>query len=298
MDYGRLVTRSFEIAWKYKSLWIFGLFAGGGWSNLNFDIPTRKSYSFDTPGLENILDISPEKIVMFAIAVVTVIVVMILLSFISEAALIDSVNRIDRGGRYRFMDAFSTGIDFFLRFLGVFLLGVFTGIVFTAILALAAVIFFKIHTAMGILSLLAIIPLFLLGSFAIFSLIVLTQRVMVVRNVSIGDALEEAYLLFRRNLSKTAIVFLIYIGLAILLGIAAVIIWAIFSIPIAALGLAAHMEPISAFFAALIVGLPVSLVLGGFLGVFFSSLYTLFYFQLVEPKGVAAPQTPPASATV
>lgn len=296
MDYGRLINRSFEIAWKYKALWIFGLFAGGGWSNFNIDLPTRQMFSLEEPGLPEFgLDVSPEFIVGFAISLLAFAAIMIALLFISEAALIDSVNRIERGGRYSFSDAFSAGIDFFLRFVGLFFLTLFSIFAFIAVIVVAVVALFAVHTAIGVLSLLAIIPIFLFGMFFIITVLSLSQRVVVVRNASIGDAIEEAYYLFRRNLSKALVIALISFGFAIVFGIATMIIWAIFGFPIAALGLASSLNPIAAFFGGIIVGLPVSLVVGGFLGVFFSSLYTLFYFELVEPKGVAAAQVPPAA---
>lgn len=50
------------------------------------------------------------------------------------------------------------------------------------------------------------------------------------------------------------------------------------------------------FVLAFVLGLPVSIVLGGFGGTFFHSLYTLFYFGLVDPSTpyAANPPAPPA----
>ena len=58
---------------------------------------------------------------------------------------------------------------------------------------------------------------------------------------------------------------------------------------------AAEINPVMAFFGALVAGLPVSLVVGGFLGVFYNCLYTLFYFELVEPKQESTATAPPTS---
>jgi hypothetical protein len=54
------------------------------------------------------------------------------------------------------------------------------------------------------------------------------------------------------------------------------------------------------FVLALVLGLPISLVVGGFIGTFFHSLYTLFYFGLVDPNSPYAKTTTlqPAAPTL
>jgi|GEM_PF-4078292 len=37
MNYSKIVKRSIEIAWQYKTLWVFGVFTGEGLSLFNFD---------------------------------------------------------------------------------------------------------------------------------------------------------------------------------------------------------------------------------------------------------------------
>jgi MFS family permease len=291
MNYGRIVNRSFEIAWRYKSLWIFGLFASGGMGNFNFNVPTRDITDF-SGGDFRFFDIPQEIYAMFMLSMVMVGLAFFVASIIAEAAVTDSVNRIERGGIYKFADAFSTAIDFFWRLLGLALVGIFGMIVPMFILALIAGIGFGIHTALGILSLLVIIPAMIFWVFTVFNILTLTQRVIIVRNTTIGNGLEEAYHLFKSRFSDLVVIFLIFIAFTIGFGIASAIIWFMFGLPVAALGLAADLNPIAAFFGALVAGLPISLVVGGFLGVFYNSLYTLTYFELVEPKQDAAAATP------
>jgi hypothetical protein len=72
------------------------------------------------------------------------------------------------------------------------------------------------------------------------------------------------------------------------------IVWAIFSIPISFVIMSMGVQMFYAFIIGFLLGLPISLVLGGYIGVFQSSLYTLFYFELVEPKSVTEETiTPP-----
>lgn len=295
MDYSRIITRSFEIAWKYKSLWVFGLFASGGWSNFNLDMPTREIDPSAFGGFD-ILNMPDEMKVMFVVALFAMILVFVLISFIAQAAIIDSVNRIDRGGRYRFSEAFSAGLNFFLRFLGLALIAMFSFVAMMAVIILPVVLLFQIHTAVGVLSLLFAIPASFFCIYFLTTVFNLADRVIVVRDCSIGDGLEEAYLLFKKNMGSAAILFLLFIAFSIGFAIVSLIVWGIFGLPLAAIGLVADMEPLRALILGVIVGLPISLIVGGFMGVFFSNLYTLFYFELVDPASRRGIQAPPTTA--
>ena len=68
------------------------------------------------------------------------------------------------------------------------------------------------------------------------------------------------------------------------------LIWAIFGLPIAAIVLASGFGVLAAFGFAFILGLPVMLIAGGFVGTVLSNIYTMFYFELLEPtKSEPAP---------
>ena len=103
MDYGKIISKSFEIAWRYKSLWIFGMFASGGF---NVDFSGHPSMQMQ-PNDFGVPQFPPELLGMFLIAIIVLAIVFTVAGQISQAAIIDSTNRIVRGGRYRFSDAFS-----------------------------------------------------------------------------------------------------------------------------------------------------------------------------------------------
>ena len=282
MDYGKIINRSFQIAWQYKTLWLFGLFASGGSSNFNLDFNALRDKHNSPFGISgfNIPDEAIFSLITFALIFGFIV---FLVGIIAEAALIDSVNKIERGGVYRFSDAFSAGINNFLKFLGLAILFFFTLMICIGTLVLIGVLAFVIHLAMGILYLLIAIPVFFLLLIVIYNIYALAQRSIVVRQNSIGDALEEAYFLLRKHFSKMVVLAFIYVGLAIGLGIVTFIIWLIINLPIGAITLAMDLNLVSIIIAAFIFGLPFSLIMGGILGTFFSSLYTKFYFELVEP---------------
>ncbi|MCK4573852.1 MAG: hypothetical protein KAU36_05750 [candidate division Zixibacteria bacterium] len=295
MEYGKLINRAFQIAWRHKSLWFFGLFAGGGSSYFNLDLDglidnangSGSLYGLDIPSFPE------ELLVPLILWFVLLGMVFFVMSLISEAGLIDSVNRIERGGVYRFGQAFSKGVGYFLRFLGMTILYIMLILLTIGVCGGLVALCFFLHVALGILSLLVAIPAVIVIIFWSGNMLCLTQRSIAVRDNSIGNGLEEAHILFKANLSKVFLITLIYIGLTILFGILGLIVWGIFGVPIAAAVYALGLGTIAAIIAGLFMGLPISLILGGYIGTFFSSLYTLFYFELLEPGRIMIHSAPP-----
>ena len=209
MDYGKIVSQSFNVAWNYKSLWVFGLFAGGGYSAFNWNVGEGDKCDLTSLGVDadmftNLYQIMAPFLVMAGL----LLLVLFLLYFIATPALIDAVNRITRGGKYRFGDSFSVGLDNFLKFLGlgiVFFFVMFVGFMLTVGFAVLA---FVIHWVMGVLSLLVLIPIGICAVVTGTSIYNLAQRAIVVRKVSIGDGVVEGVTLFTHNISKNVIMFL------------------------------------------------------------------------------------------
>ena len=79
---------------------------------------------------------------------------------------------------------------------------------------------------------------------------------------------------------------LILIGLGIAIGIALIIAGLIAYWPINSFISAFTESKLAILVLGIILGLPVTIFLSGFTGTFFTALYTLFYFELVEPTPV------------
>jgi len=305
MEYGRIVQRSFEIAWRYKALWVFGLFAAGG-SSLNFDFGQEPFPAMSPEAMPMINpDMFTPELVMSVFALALIMVVLFILAYaISNPALVDATNRLERGGKYSFGAALSAGIDYFARSLGLWLvLFLCTG----AILAGGIFILIILLTmadagggggagaaVLGVLGFLAMIPIMLVLYFATYTIGSLGQRALVVRDCGIGDALAEGWYLLKNNIMSSVVVFLIFIGISMGLTFVAAIVFMAFNAIIHVFITPAGVGFQAYFVVALIVGLPISLILGGYFGTFFSNLYTLFYFELVDPR---PPSAKPAFAS-
>ncbi len=300
INYGEIVRTSFQLAWKYKSLWILGLFAAGGTAvsgpNFQFGGDDFQSGTYDIDRVVDFVGQHPEILVFVIGFFLLFVLTMIILNVICKGAMIDAVNKLTRGGHYRFSDSFGEGVRFFWRMLFLGILVTFAIIALMVAIAIPVGLAFAAWVPLGILVLLLAIPFAFLGIAAINNVFALAARAVIVRDTDIGSALEEGYDLLRMFFWPNVIVFLIYLGLTILISIGTLIIFSVIAIPFVLIA----MQSTTAFVISLIVGIPlfllVSLPLSGFLGAAFESIYTLFYFRLVEPTGRPEPPSPPQAA--
>ena len=304
MDYGKLINRAFSLAWRYKILWIFGLFTGMGSSTLDWgdlghgeDAKWLKGLSRDFDGWgASSFDMDPDLLLPLAggllAALLLIGLVFLIANLISTPALIDSVNNITRGGRFRFSDSFSKGIDLFWRFLGMFFVEMFAAI--ATVLVLIPVCFILFITIIGIPVAIAVIFFAIYFWLTVFSL---AERAIVVRNCSIGDGLSEGWTLLKTNFKSSLMIGLIYLGLSIAIGIVSMIVLLMIALPLGGATWFVTSSPVTGFLIGFLISVPIALVIGGFSGTALSSLYTMYYFELVEPTQATLPNSPPADPT-
>jgi hypothetical protein len=284
-------------------LWLFGLFASSGSGGFNLDMFDNDDGRFEEltelgHAIEGMMGVSGrdfplELLAPLLLAGGMMVLVFIALHIISVPALIDAVNRIKRGGgTFRVGQSFSVGIDFMLRMLGLVVLSVVTFMVTIGGGILIVVVAAAIHWSLAVLAVLVLIPCFFILIWTITNVVNLAQRSMVVRNSRISDALEEGWRLFRQRPKENLVIFLIQLGLSIGIAIATTILWAILGIPIALVAMGMGMGLILTVLLVVMLGMPASLVIGGFAGTALFNIYTLFYFELVEPTQSPTPMPP------
>ena len=132
----------------------------------------------------------------------------------------------------------------------------------------------------GILGLIVVfVPLFIVGQFAL--------RGAVVDREGVLGSVGSGYRLFRRNLGRSLLVWLIKVGLAIAVGIslliAALIVGLILFLPTIALAIAGYSTAalVTGIVAALIL-VPLLLVAWGAVGAFNHAYWTLAYLRLAS----------------
>lgn len=244
-------------------------------------------------------------ILAVASLVILVILVFIVLGLLSQGALVDSVAALQRGEPRRFSSTWRAGLSHFWRVLGLaglFLLlglGLFLVIAAPTVLATLAILAATDSVGLRILSIvlvalvalalliLVFVPLAIIGELAL--------RELVVRGEQVARSIGGGYHLFRRNLGRSLLAWLIQAVLlfaaGLVVALVSLVLGLVLFVPVAALYAAdfATGAVVAGVVAVLIFLIPL-LVAGGALGAFGSSYWTLAYLRLTSPSEGAAPQ--------
>jgi hypothetical protein len=301
MNYGDLIRDAFRITLRNRYLWFFGFFAGGtgtnfvgqvpsGGGNFNFD-DFRRSGAGVSGLTAQVGQGLSETVLIFGIVVVVLLIALffIILSIISQGALADSVAALDRGQGRRFGSAFSSGMGNFWRVLGYYVvfflitlgllmvIGIPVALLIGGTFAVTESTGVRVSVAVvvGILAVLLLIvvfiPLSIVGQYALRDIVVRRERVL--------GSVGSGYGLFRHNLGRSLLLWLIQLGLSIGIGIAFILLLLI-------VGLVLFIPTIALAVAGVIAGLillPILLVATGAIGTFFHAYWTLAYLRLTAP---------------
>lgn len=294
MDFGEVLTRAWQIIWKYKVLWIFGILAGCsnpyGSETINYSF---RGYDIP-PGIDNFgwqLERMPDWQI-FALIGVAILVVLVLalvaifLTTIGRIGMIRGTQQAEQGAAgFSFGELFSGSLPYFWR---VFLLNLLAGLVsFAAIMFLVILFAFGAFLTFG-LALICLIPLICLLVPLFWLLYVYLEQAniaIVVDNLSIMDGLRRGWQVFTDNLGTMIIMGLIlYVGVALIGGM--IIGAPLFLIAVPALG-GLFLGRDSALWGGLLIAglcfvayLPVLILLNGILTSYIESAWTLTYMRL------------------
>jgi hypothetical protein len=307
MNYGALIGDAFRITLHNRFLWFFGFFAGGTGTNFFGNVPSgggnfnpddfRQSSTMLSAiqvgqGLSN-------AVLIVGIIIVALILALffIFLAIVSQGALADSVAAIDRGEGRRFGTAFGSGMGNFWRVLGYYVLFFLVALGLLVVIAIPVALLvggtfaatqstgarISVAVVVGLLAFLLLlvifIPLSIIAQYALRDIVVRRERVL--------GSVASGYSLFRRNIGRSLLLWLIQIGLSIGIAIAFIlvilIVGLVLFIPTIALAVAGSST--GAIIAGVIAGLillPILLVLSGAIGTFSHAYWTLAYLRLTS----------------
>ena len=301
MNYGDLLSEAFRITWRNRFLWFFGFFVGGASFNLpstNFGGQRGVPFGPTSGPLRWV----SENLILFLVAVGVVVLALVLvflvLAMISHGALAESVAALHRGEPRRFGPAWRTGASYFWRVIWL------KGLFFLMALGLALLIFLPttlgviavfvstesvglrvLSVVLGVLFVLALLILIFLP-FAIVNQFALRELVLGGRRVM--DSIGGGFGLFRRNIGRSLLAWLVQLGVMLGLGIAMLVVIIILAVIL--VGPAVALFAADQITAAVVVGviggllflIPV-LVISGALSAFNHAYWTLAYLQLTSP---------------
>lgn len=302
-DFGGALRRAWQITWKHKVLWIFGIlsalvgrasFNGGGrpsYNPNNFNPSNPDAF----PRLHDLFSkLDQNAIIAIALGLVCVGVIIAItlyvLHVIGRGGLIGGIQLADRTGQVSFGQAWGVGTQHFWT---VLLIGLLVAIV--ALLVGSASFVAAVSICLAPLACIGFLVIAVLGVFTY-----LAQIAAVTENLSVTDAFSRAWQVVQANLGAVALMALILVIVEVIAGF---VIGVPFLFAVAPLGVAfvAYLNGASqaATASAIVAGLcfvawiPFAIVLGGILQTWVISTWTLTYQQLSGAPGSAmAPANP------
>ncbi|GEM_PF-166040 len=244
LDISKVLNRSWHILWKYRILWIFGMFlamAAGGYSGSNFNWSQRypgngKFWTWDSGQLGTVLGKSGNELVNLLIICGIVLLVVVLfwsvvsafLKYVSEVAAIRAANDYeDTGVKLGFKQLWKIGWT--KSAWHVFLINLLLSLPFIAITLFEGLMgvwvyfasqsssegykIFTVITVAGLtfffmaVGLLLAIAISVIGKFA--------ARVCVLEGAGVIDSIKRGYAMIRRHLGSVASMWLVMVALCI-----------------------------------------------------------------------------------
>jgi hypothetical protein len=308
MNYGDLIRDAFRITLHNRYLWFFGFFAGGTGTNFVGNVPSGGgNFNFDDfrrsgAGLSGLTaqvgQGLSETVLIFGIVVVVLLIALffIILAIISQGALADSVAAIDRGEGRRFGTAFRSGLNNFWRVLGYIVVFFLVALGLLVVVAIPVALLIggtfaatqstgvrvSVAVIVGLLAILLLIlvfiPLYIVSQYALRDIVVRRERVL--------GSVGSGYGLFRHNIGRSLLLWLIQLGLSIGIGIAflllLLIVGLILALPAIALAIAdfSRATLVAVGAPAALIWFLLFLVVAGAIGTFFHAYWTLAYLRL------------------
>lgn len=309
MDFGSVLSRAWQIIWKHKVLWIFGILAGCGSANTGTG-NLRGNFNWETsapPQMQNFFNQMSEAqifaLVAVAILVILVLVVLaIFLGTIGRIGVIRGAQLADQdAGRVEFSELFSGSLPYFWR---VFLLNLLVGLAMSLVgIAVAVFVILGSVLTLGI-GLICLLPLFcLLIPLGWVVTIVLIQAniAIVTENVGMIDGLSRGWEVFRTQFGSIIVMALILmLGVSLVGGLVIGAPLALIVGPVIAALILSGGQPTGDFFGGsllitglcLVAYLPVMIVLNGILQTYILTAWTLTYRRLTGHGGATAAGVP------
>lgn len=321
-NFGEVLTRAWQIVWRNKVLWIFGILASCSRGGSNFNTSNNTGGSGGDGGFGNAPDFPPQverflewvgnNVTMFIVLIVTLVCIISLISIflgtIGRIGLIRGTAQAERGAESLiFGQLFSESTPYFWRVFGLSLLaGLPFFIVIMGIVLVGAV--FAVGMSQGsdasAVGFVGMLPLFigciclLIPVGWVINLIVRqSERAIVLEDSPVMPSLSRGWDIFRSNLGPIIV-------MAIILAVITLVASFIIAIPIfiavvpAVIAFMAgngqSWNPLLFALACVCLYAPVSWLLNGIAMAYAESAWTLTYMGLTRTPGNNDILTPPS----
>jgi hypothetical protein len=314
MEYGSLLSRAWQITWKHKILWLFGILAGFGSTNFNGNfggggggrnVPSTPGTPPTPTVPPTFPDISPQLangqlvaiLAVIGCCLLIIVIALVIIGIIARGGLIGGIRMADEQDHVTFGEAWAIGTHYFWRMFGIGLLLIAPTIVLVIVFATVGIL----TAGVGVLCLLPLlcilVPLFIvlaiLAHFAQFAVVLEDMRVM--------DAFRRGWQILKANLSNIIILGIILIIIEFIAGLVLVVPFLVILIPTVLFAFATssggqpNLSALAVGGLAFLCFLPIAIVLGGILHTWVTAVWTLAYKQFVGRTPMAAVGLGPVS---
>ena len=233
-NFGEILTRAWQITWKYKVLWIFGILAGctsgsggGGGGGGNTGYSTGPSEDWNVPPeIQGLVSWMADFVawvednlwifVVIGLVFLLLVIISIFLGTIGRIGLIKGAYQAEMGAeRLALGDLFSASMPYFWRVFGLsFLIGLAFFVLLVPLILIGVV-----TAGVGFLCLLPLICLLIPVGFAVGVIIEQANRAIVLEDLGIFDGLKRSWEITRANVWTLIVMGLILFGITAVLGI-------------------------------------------------------------------------------
>lgn len=210
MDHTKVLSRTWEITWKHKVLWIFGMLSAGlgaGFRSVSGRVRNIFQYQFqaeDIPELERFLDsLSPDQAIGLSSGIVLLIILLTIvfavISILGLGGLIVGFNRADQDESLNFIQLFKEGATHFWRLLGVSLMVLILTVAAVLLIFCGALSIGVMTLGIGLLCLFPLFCLLIPLGVLVGTYVALTQVALVVDKLGVLDAFRKAWQTLQQN---------------------------------------------------------------------------------------------------
>lgn len=233
MDYGRVLSRAWEILWRHKILWLFGFIAAlasGGGNSVRFVLGDSRGPAFGP--------VAAWLIAFLVVVLLVVALVVFVLGTVARGALVDGTRQAEESGVVSGSAAWSAGVRRFWSLLGIDLLAVVVAIVLLLPM-LAAIMLGAVAASTGgrnaeaggallICGGLCYLVPFIIVMILISLVVVYARQACVLERLGAIEAIRRGWEVFKRNIGHTLVIGIILIVINLIIG--AVFVGGIFSL--------------------------------------------------------------------
>jgi hypothetical protein len=316
MDIGRVFSRSIEVMWKHKFLWLFGFIlsvSGGGGGNGGANFGNRFPAGGGTgPGNVQIQPVVLGLIILVGLVVLLLLLVLVFyLRFVARGAIVSAVRDIEGQGTTTLAQAWKNGRTFYVRLLSLGLVVNIPLVLFSILVIVVAALpligliasgrangetpgaFFATLGLTGALALCCAIVCIALIGLVIHPLYQFAARAIVIEDLKLGEGIRRGLAHAREHVGNVIVVYV----LLIIARIGWTILMLIITLPIGAVALVAlfsrQFDLNVVLILALVLGIPLLIVLAAIQAVFQTfeeNVWTETYLALLNPPApVPAP---------